>query len=139
MYRIIIYTTDNRKRRKIAEDVYNEIEMLFGFGTIHATPYRVETPFFKVDTFEFHSLRADRGHRADLLVFDEGIEIAPDDIEFGVHITHPNPRRCKMIRYQDFKKLPVSKYTGGGCYDFDLDYGASQAELLGENDPRKSR
>ena len=114
MFKTIIYTKTNARRREVMEELYSQVKPIFVDGLIDISrlDWEIETPFFSVRAHIYNGMKRDRGFRCDLIVLDDDIVLTEEDKDFANHITHLSGNDCRVVYYRGYKHAPVEKFVG---------------------------
>ena len=114
MFKTIIYTKTNARRREVMEELYSQVKPIFADGLIDISrlDWEIETPFFSVRAHVYNGMERERGCRCDLIVLDDDIVLTEEDKDFADHITHLSGNRYPVVYYRGHKHAPVEKFVG---------------------------
>ena len=114
MFKTIIYTKTNARRREVMEELYSQVKPIFADGLIDISrlDWEIETPFFSVQAHVYNGMERERGCRCDLIVLDDDIVLTEEDKDYANHITHLSGNKYPVVYYRGYKHAPVEKFVG---------------------------
>lgn len=114
MFKTIIYTKTNARRREVMEELYSQVKPIFADGLIDISrlDWEIETPFFSVRAHVYNGMERERGCRCDLIVLDDDIVLTEEDKDYANHITHLSGNKYPVVYYRGYKHAPVEKFVG---------------------------